>query len=457
MKDLVQFKFMIENVEIYCLICSKVLFSILFAFLDTFVVLSLFDIKISRKEKIKIIIKDSIIKSILMIMLPVLYFRIVDMIVTIILLKRSLKKITTEKCILGNTINAITTICPEIMISKMFEILYDVRYIYGMCNFNYFTSIMLVVTVVRLLCLDLIKFKKAIFNIKDDLSPQNKSRIIAISVICSLSLFLNLIEMANIRTHFSYVVFLLQFMFLTFLSLENIDQMTILENEQMEKSNLEFHNKTLSLKYDNIRGFKHDFYNFVQALEGYAKTNNIDGIKVLSKGILKECISTNKLESLNPQIINDPAIYNLVTNKYYLAQQKGINMNVEVMLDLTNLDITSYELCKILAILLDNALEAAEECEGEKIVNVKFLKDIKVDRKLIIVENSYKDYGIDIDKIFEKDFSTKKKEEEDTHGMGLWNVRKILNRNDNLNLYTTKGELFSQQLEVYTLKVKEKV
>ena len=33
----------------------------------------------------------------------------------------------------------------------------------------------------------------------------------------------------------------------------------------------------------------------------------------------------------------------------------------------------------------------------------------------------------------------------------LWNVRKILENKYNLDLYTTKGELFSQQLEIYNM------
>ncbi len=31
--------------------------------------------------------------------------------------------------------------------------------------------------------------------------------------------------------------------------------------------------------YDSIRGFRHDFANFVQALNGYVETNDIIGIK----------------------------------------------------------------------------------------------------------------------------------------------------------------------------------
>ena len=126
-------------------------------------------------------------------------------------------------------------------------------------------------------------------------------------------------------------------------------------------------------------------------------------------------------------------------------------MNIEVMIDLKEMKISPYEFCRILGILLDNAIEAAKECE-EKVINVRFIKDFKVNRELVIIENSYKKVDLDIEKIFEKGYSTKK-EEKDNHGLGLWTVRKILNQTDNLSLFTKAGELFSQQLEIYEQKV----
>lgn len=122
-------------------------------------------------------------------------------------------------------------------------------------------------------------------------------------------------------------------------------------------------------------------------------------------------------------------------------------MNVEIMINLKELNITTYDLCRILGILLDNAIEAAKECE-EKIINVRFIKDLKVDRKLIIIENSYNEMDIDLDKIYEKGY-TSKEDKSQAHGLGLWTVRKMLSKSTNLNLFTSKDELFHQQLEIY--------
>ena len=96
-------------------------------------------------------------------------------------------------------------------------------------------------------------------------------------------------------------------------------------------------------------------------------------------------------------------------------------------------------------ILLDNAIEAANECD-EKIINVSIKNDEKNSRQLLVVENTYNNKDVDTEKIYDKGFSTKP----NNTGLGLWEVRQIIKRNNNLNLFTTKDEkYFKQQLEIY--------
>ena len=104
-----------------------------------------------------------------------------------------------------------------------------------------------------------------------------------------------------------------------------------------------------------------------------------------------------------------------------------------------------YEFTRVLGILLDNAIEAAKECD-EKVVYLELRKDLRSPRQLLIIKNTYKNKNIDTEKIFDKNYSTKPK----NSGLGLWEVRQILKRNNNLNLFTTKNnDYFIQQLEMY--------
>ena len=217
-------------------------------------------------------------------------------------------------------------------------------------------------------------------------------------------------------------------------------------SETLEEERL--YNKTLTILYDNIRGFKHDFNNIVQAIGGYISTNNMEGLKDYYSGLMEDCKKVNNLAVLNPELINNPAVYSLLTSKYHKAEELNIKMNFEIFLDLTTLNIKTYDLSRILGILLDNAIEASSKCE-ERIINITIRKDNKANRQLFIIENTYSNKDIDTDRIFEKGYTSKKGDNK-SHGLGLWEVRKVLSKNNNLNLFTTKdNKFFKQQLEIY--------
>lgn len=217
--------------------------------------------------------------------------------------------------------------------------------------------------------------------------------------------------------------------------------------ERLEEERL--YNKTLTILYDNIRGFKHDFNNIVQAIGGYISTDNMEGLKDYYSGLMEDCKKVNNLAVLNPELINNPAVYSLLTSKYHKAEELNIKMNFEVFLDLTTLNIKTYDLSRILGILLDNAIEASSKCE-EKIINIIIRKDNKANRQLFVIENTYSNKSVDTDRIFEKGYTSKVEEDNKSHGLGLWEVRKILNKSNNLNLFTSKdNKFFKQQLEIY--------
>ena len=217
----------------------------------------------------------------------------------------------------------------------------------------------------------------------------------------------------------------------------------VVTSQKLESA--EEYNNTLHILHDNVRGFKHDFDNIVTTIGGYIRTNDMDGLKNYYVQLEDDCQRVNNLYLLNPEIINNDGIYNLLTKKYYKADSKDIKVNMTFLLDLSTLKMKIYEFARILGILLDNAIEASSECE-EKIIDLTFRNDSKNSRQLIIIENTYKNKDIDTEKIFEKGVS----EKENHTGLGLWEVRKIIKKTNNVNLYTTKSDkFFKQQLEIY--------
>lgn len=217
--------------------------------------------------------------------------------------------------------------------------------------------------------------------------------------------------------------------------------------EKLEEEKL--YNQTLTLLYDNIRGFKHDFNNIVQGIGGYISTNDMEGLKEYYSQVLDDCQRVNNLSLLSPEVINNSAIYSLLTSKYHIALEDNIKINLQVFMDLSNINMKIYELTRILGILIDNAIDATKECLEKEIV-ITFRKDNKRNKQLFIIENTYANKDVNIDEIFEKGKTSKISEDSKNHGLGLWEVRQLIKKNPNLDLYTTKDDkYFKQQFEIY--------
>ncbi len=236
------------------------------------------------------------------------------------------------------------------------------------------------------------------------------------------------------------------YFFISIYSLLSTDKLNT-TSQSLEEAQL--YNKTLTILHDNMRGFKHDFHNIVQGLGGYIDRKDLVGLEKYYRQLLQDCNRANNLTALSPSVINNPAIYNVMASKYHRADENGIQINLGIFMDLNDLEhhLKIYEFTRILGILMDNAIEASIECK-DKIVHVTFRKEDSRHRYLLVIENTYLDKEIDTERIFDKSYSTKSKKT--NSGLGLWEVRQILKRNNNLNLFTTKdAEYFRQQLEIY--------
>lgn len=307
--------------------------------------------------------------------------------------------------------------------------------------------IIIMYSIIFLLSL-ILKNKNFTINLLESFDKKNKTIIILnfifglLYIIVQIVLLMNYIDILPIQFTFFNFVCLLFYFALSFFTLSRIISL-VSTTQKLESA--EEYNKTLHILHDSVRGFKHDFDNIVTTIGGYIKTNDMAGLEKYYSQLEEDCEKVNNLYILNPDIINNPGIYNLLTTKYSEAEEKGIKVNLTFLLDLNNLNMKIYEFARILGILLDNAIDAASECD-EKVLNIVFRNDSKNNRNIILIENTYKDKSVNISEIFNKGVSGK----ENHTGLGLWEINNILNKNNNVNLHTSKNDkYFSQQLEIY--------
>lgn len=214
------------------------------------------------------------------------------------------------------------------------------------------------------------------------------------------------------------------------------------ENLNFEKQSYE----CLVSSYDGIRAFRHDFANIMQSISGYLITDDLSGLKSYYSSIFHECEEIKKLSIFNKDVLNSPPVLSIITEKYSKAQNLGIDFNIEVMTNLNSINMNIYDFTRILGIFLDNSIEAS--CKAsKKVINIIFSRDSINHFDSLIIENSCPlNSTIDTKKIFEKDYSTKPK----NTGLGLWKVRKIVNKYENVTLSTSvNDDYFKHHLKIY--------
>ena len=357
-------------------------------------------------------------------------------------------KLTILKSFIAMIIPSIAFALINVLISNPFLLLLNItqeqlivipiyKYLYSLCSYFF------------ILIIDLIlKNRKVALNIIDELDNKNKLIIFTNLILGLLSIISQLIICYYYLNILPLVITIVSFiaLFVYFgISIYSLTRIMKLVITTQELESAEAYNKSLSILHDNVRGFKHDFDNIVATIGGYVKTEDMEGLKKYYSQLEEDCQKVNNIATLNPNIINNPGIFNLLSSKYHEADSKHIKINLEIFLDLNTLNMKIYEFSRVLGILLDNAIEEASKCD-EKIINIKFRNEHNKNRQVVIVENTYSNKNVDIDEIFNKGYSGK----ENHSGLGLWEVRQVLKKNNNLNLYTSKDDkLFKQQLEIY--------
>ena len=91
-------------------------------------------------------------------------------------------------------------------------------------------------------------------------------------------------------------------------------------------------------------------------LVGYVTARDMDGLTTYYKSLFDDCNNINNLAAINPETINNPSIYAILADKYNKASSKNIQLELGVFIDLNSLHIDTYELTRILGILLDNSI-----------------------------------------------------------------------------------------------------
>lgn len=203
----------------------------------------------------------------------------------------------------------------------------------------------------------------------------------------------------------------------------------------INKSNLiNQHNEILIHHYEEYENshkqlsrIYHDFQNHILYMGEYIKNEEYDKLRRYF-GDLQEDF---------PDLAKTPPTGNTTVDavlgfKLSKAIQKGITLNISGTVPY-KIKINDYEMCSILANLLDNAMEACDmfEANKDKFINCNFSG--RKGRLKIEVINPVKKY--------EKDFSTLKPDKE-LHGIGLESIKLTAAKNGGMTHFRIENGIF---------------
>lgn len=409
--------------------------------------LSILNINSNKKQRIIYLIIASIMAIVCSMFIPKPYSNIITIIavpITVILIF----KVSIFKGILAEFLPIICITIIELIVSRIRLAFFNMDYTVS-ANIP-LSRLIINLSIYALLFLLYLLIKKIQFNINifDKITKKNKYIILSNVIIAIIVVFVQIYLIVYYNDKLPLFIILINILSLVAyfgISIFSLTKTMKLEQTSEDLEQQKLYNKTLQILHDNIRAFKHDFANIIAGIGGYIETDDLPGLKKYYAQLLEDCNQVNNLSSLSPDSVNNPAVYAVLANKYYKADSLGIKINLETFIDFNNLHMDIYEFTRILGILMDNAIEASSECE-EKIINVTIRDEETRNRQLLTIENTYKNKDVDVNKIYEKGYSTKA----NNTGLGLWEVDKIIKKHKNITRFTAKTEeLFKQQIEIY--------
>lgn len=175
--------------------------------------------------------------------------------------------------------------------------------------------------------------------------------------------------------------------------------------------------KNLEALNTTLRAQRHDYLNHIQVIYGLLELKEYEEAKKYLDPVFKDIIKVSRALKTA-----QPAINALLQAKLEVAEKKGIDMLLDIHTDLKHIPIEPWNLCKVLANIIDNAITALADTGKDKRIYVE-IGENNSHYTFSVSNNGPKIPENQLEDIFKQHFTTKK---EEGHGMGLYIASKIV-------------------------------
>lgn len=217
--------------------------------------------------------------------------------------------------------------------------------------------------------------------------------------------------------------------------------------QQAQADIMKDYTKRMESFYDEIRVFRHDYRNILATMQDYIDTGDIHALqeyfhdKILAN---TDILSDDGFFLGKLHLIEDHAIKSLLYTKLISILNHNLSLTLELTERIPDIAIDNLLLCRVLGILLDNAIEASLTSD-EKALHLAI---VRTDNAVIFsIANSTTPLEVPVSQLSTQGYTTK----ENHSGLGLYTINKLLDPLSNVSLCTEyHDEIFKQTLEICT-------
>lgn len=316
---------------------------------------------------------------------------------------------------------------------------------------NYFGSLIINILIgfMSVILVNISFFKKLLNFLQKITSNIPKNIIISIFalliIICN---FLLAISYYKIETKYVLIfdtVMIIIYSFIVFKMLEQKNRYIKISNKyNMTNTTL----KELEQNVTRLKITNHENKNQLLTIRNMIKKGE-DGKSLIKhiENIVNTKIKDDETLMLQTSIITNSMISSIVYSKMLTMKENDVDAALIISRDIKDLylsdipDELAVEVCKIIGVYLDNALEEVSKYE-EKIINIEFYAEKKT--LCIAISNNFEG-EIDFEKMDNPGYTTK----ENGHGYGLSLALEIIESNDRLlSEREIKDNIFKQILKI---------
>lgn len=377
------------------------------------------------------------------------YLRILTLVIVMILCNYFLFTKDKNANIVIPIIAELILIIAEVIISILFVTLLKLEGNAIFIKYSGTIIINLFVGVISILLVNLKLFKNITNKVIDIIDNINKNvLIIVLGVLIIIIIFLLMVPYYRIRT--SYIVIfnaitIVVYSFIVFKMFEEKSRYIKMNNKyNMTNTTL----KELEQNVSRLKITNHENKNQLLTIRNMIKKGE-DSKNLIKhiENIVNTKIKDDETLMLQTSTITNSMISSIVYSKMLTMKENDVDVDLIISRDIKDLylsdisDELAVEVCKIIGVYLDNALEEVSKYE-EKIINIEFYAEKKT--LCIAISNNFEG-EIDFEKMDNPGYTTK----ENGHGYGLSLVREIIESNDRLSSEREiKDNIFKQILKI---------